>query len=70
MLKYFAFMLIFTNDGLVDVKFKQEPFANLATCQEELAETSARISTQPLPEFVTKLKFVCLPVQDEVQVSD
>jgi len=68
-LKFYAFMLIFSG-SLTDVKFRPEPFDTLAQCQEEISEVATRTATLPVPEGVTKIKFVCLPVQDEIHVSD
>jgi hypothetical protein len=67
-LKFFALLLVFGGEGggtLLGVQHKPESFTSLKLCNEEIVEQASRLSMQPLPQGVAKIKFVCLPVSDQ-----
>jgi hypothetical protein len=67
MIKFFALLLVFGPHGeLLGVQNKADPFPDLKQCTEEITGAANLMATRPLPEGVAKVKFVCLPVSDQV----
>jgi len=60
-------MLYFNGDTLNAIEAEQAPFSSLAICQSYMVD---EMKNANIPEGITKVKGVCLPVPDEVLIKE
>lgn len=62
MLKFFVILMMLHSDHVVEVGVEPAPYKTLGECTEAAAKDVLALGKQELPDGVTEVKGVCLPV--------